>query len=255
MMKMRLLLLPLAMGTAVLSYLLVLPDTEEKSSATAIAIVTEDGNGTPPLPDRQTYFEESVATDSASQLEVVHGIEVLKDRKCTVEKHYIGVGNGTVVEGYSCSPNEPREPGVYDGYDDATLAQMAYADAVAAEVLGKRLAEDDPNQSRTLLLRSVALRPENTDPLRWLASTNYGLVSTNGVLEVGELSQNFLLARVAEELGVTGAAANSRRRLVAAGLEDRDFWALEQEVLAELAHMREVQVEVNGKSDLPEVSL
>ncbi|NOX71009.1 MAG: hypothetical protein GXP15_17655 [Gammaproteobacteria bacterium] len=254
-MKMRWLLLPLAIGAAALSYLLALPDTEEKSFATATAIATENGKRTLPLSDVQTHFEDSVVTDSESKFEIVHGIEVLKDRKCTVEKHYIDVGNGTIVEGYSCTPNEQREPNVYDDYDDATLAQMAYSDALAAEILGKRLAEDDPNRSRTLLLRSVALRPENTDPLRWLASVNYGLVSTNGVLEVGELSQNFLLTRVAEELGTTGAAANSRRRLVAAGLEDEDFWALEQEVLAELAHMRAVQVEVNGKSDLPEVSL
>lgn len=261
-MKTKLLLLA-AFGAAVLGYVLMPQVSEKNPPAVTTALVTESESKTSPLSERQfppspegeINSEEAAVADSEDLFEIVYGMKVLKNRKCTIERHYLEVGNGTVVESFSCVPNEEREPGVYDSYDDATLAQMAYADALAAEVLGKRLSEDDPSQSRALLLRSVALRPENTDPLHWLAGINYGLVSRNDVPAVGEMSQNYLLMRVAEEFGSSGAAEDSRRRLVAAGLDAEEFLALEQKVLNELAKLREIQIAVNGQSELPEASL
>jgi hypothetical protein len=190
-----------------------------------------------------------------SDTEFVHGIRVRKNRNCTVELRYLDVGNGTVIEAHSCTPNQPREPGVFDGYDDATLAGMAYADPSAAEVLGKRLAEDHPEMARSFMLRSVALKPQNTHPLLWLASENYSLVATNGEPAITEMSENYLLARVAEELGTPGAATSIRDNLMSVGFHEEDFLKLEKGVIADLEVIRDIQLEVNGRSDLPEVSL
>lgn len=201
---------------------------------------------------------ESITTTSPeadSEFEIVHGIQVRKDRNCTLERRYIDVGDGTVIEGFSCTPNQPAEPGAYEEYDNATLAGMSYSDSLAAEILGKRLADIDPGRARMLLMRSVALRPQITNPILWLASVNYSLVATNGEPAIHEMSQNYLLARVAEELGTIGAAASIRSHLSGAGLEDEDFLKLEKEVIIDLIQIRDIQLEVRGHSELTELSL
>jgi len=201
---------------------------------------------------------ESVTTTSSetdSEFEIVLGIQVRKDRNCTLERRYIDVGDGTVIEGFSCTPNQPAEPGAYEEYGNATLAGMSYSDSLAAEILGKRLADIDPGRARMLLMRSVALRPQNTNPILWLASVNYSLVATNGEPAIHEMSQNYLLARVAEELGTHGAAASIRSELIRVGFEDEDFLKLEEDVIVDLAKIRDVQLEVHGRSELTELSL
>ena len=132
---------------------------------------------------------------------------------------------------------------------------MSYSDSLAAEVLGKRLAEVDPERARMLLMRSVALRPQNTNPILWLASAYYGLVASNGEPAIDEMSQNYLLTRVAEELGTNGAAASIRSHLIRAGFEDKDFLRLEKEITVDLVQIRDVQLEVHGRSELTEPSL
>ncbi len=132
---------------------------------------------------------------------------------------------------------------------------MSYSDSLAAEVLGKRLADIEPERARMLLMRSVALRPQNTNPILWLASVNYSLVARNGEPAINEMSQNYLLARVAEELGTHGAAASIRSELIRVGFEDEDFLKLEEDVIVDLAKIRDVQLEVHGRSELTELSL
>jgi len=192
------------------------------------------------------------------ETEVVHGLEVLKDRNCTVKLNYIDIGDGNVIEAYACTPNQamgPLGPWEYDQYDDATLSVMAYADPVAAEVLGKRLADGDPVVARFLLIRSVALKPENTAPIRWLASAYYGLVAENGEPALREMSENYLLQRIAEELGTSGASDVMKRRLIEAGFRDGDFLEMEEALRVDLNEIRAIQVEVTGSSDLAEWEL
>lgn len=190
-----------------------------------------------------------------SDFEVVHGLRVRKDRNCTVEPRYIDVGDGTVVEAFTCTPNTTREASAYENYDNETLALMSYADALAAEVLGKRLAEQDPEQARQLMLRSVSLEPRNADPVLWLASAYYSRVETNGVPALAEMSDKYRLTRIAEELGTVGAAAAVRQSLVDAGFQAEDFQKLEELLQKDLTTIRQIQLEVFGESTLPEVSL
>ena len=189
------------------------------------------------------------------ETEVVHGLEVWKDRNCTVKVNYVDIGSGNVVEAYVCAPNHPPEPKEYDQYDDETLKVMAYSDPVAAEVLGKRLAESDPVVARFLLIRSVALKPENTAPIRWLASAYYGLAAENGEPALREMSENYLLQRIAEELGTSGASDMMRRQLIEAGFQETDFLEMEEALKVDLNEIRSIQLEVTGSTELTEWQL
>jgi hypothetical protein len=187
--------------------------------------------------------------------EIVHGLRVRKDRNCTIELNYVDTGDGNLIEAYSCTPNQPAEPGEFDQYDNATLAGMAYSDASAAEALGKRLAEDDPESARELMIRSAALRPRNPQPMLWLASAYYGLVAVNGEPAIKEMMENYVLTRLAEELGTSGAASSIQEQLAKAGFQDKDFLQLEDVVAADLVTIREIQLEVTGSSELAETPL
>ena len=209
--------------------------------------------------DQEPLVQEELATAWNAlpeiETEVVHGLKVRKDRNCTVELNYIDIGDGNVIEAHSCTPNQPPEAGEYDQYDDATLGGMAYSDPVAAEVLGKRVADSDPVSARILLIRSVALRPKNTDPILWLASAYYGLVAENGEPAIREMSENYLLQRIAEELGTSGASDLMRRRLNEAGFRDEEFLEMEEALRVDLNEIRAIQLEVMGSSDLTEWQL
>jgi len=260
-MKPKLLLPLLALAITAMSFYVLKPTVSEKPTASetrppaTVSIPSSDSSTNTLEPD---VPQEPAAESSPVQeleTEIVHGIRVRKDRNCTVELHYVHLGDGKVVETYSCESNLPPKPQVYDEYDDETLAGMAYSDPVAAEVLGKRLADYELERARRLMLRSVALRPENTHPILWLASANYGLIDVNGQPALGEMAENYLLARLAEEMGTPGAATSIHALLIKAGFKDKDFQDLELEVEVDLDQIREIQLEVSGQSDLPEVSL
>ena len=245
-------------AVAVVGYVLMLGDTEDRpppflSIHDQTSIYDQTSRELVPVVESEPTTTTRSETDS--DFEVVHGLQVRKDRNCTVERRYIDVGNGTVIEAFSCTPNQPSEPGAFEEYDNETLAGMSYSDSLAAEVLGKRLADVDPERARMLLMRSVALRPQNTNPILWLASAYYGLVASNGEPAIDEMSQNYLLTRVAEELGTNGAAASIRSHLIRAGFEDKDFLRFEKEITVDLVQIRDVQLEVHGRSELTEPSL
>jgi hypothetical protein len=208
--------------------------------------------------ERDQSVRDGLTEDSSSGIdantEIVHGMRVRKDRNCTVELNYVDAGDGNVIEAYSCTPNQAAEPDEFDQYTNETLAGMAYSDASAAEALGKRLAESDLESARELMIRSAALRPENPQSVLWLASAYYGLVAVNGEPAINEMMENYVLARLAEELGTSGAANGIKGQLAKAGFEDKDFRQLEDVVNAELTTVREIQLEVTGSSELAEAS-
>jgi hypothetical protein len=239
---------------AVSGYLLYLDRQEDAHISISLSSDVSSTNNSQSA-KRSESNSPQIDETADSNFETVYGIKVRKDRNCTVEPRYIDVGDGTVVEAFTCTPNTPREAGPYDKYDNETLALMSYSDALAAEVLGKRLAEQDPDQARQMMLRSVSLEPQNADPVLWLASAYYSRVATNGVPALAEMSEKYRLTRIAEELGTAGAASAIRQSLLDAGLQEADFQNLEEQLQQDLATIRQIQLEVFGESTLPEVSL
>jgi len=221
------------------------------------AVATNDA--APEVPDefvsQVSDANKTAAIEPESNVEIVYGMSVRKDRNCTIEQHYIARDDGTVSEAYSCRPNNPPPPGPFDTLGDQTLMVMAYSDPAAAEELGMRWAEDYPEEARAMMLRSVALQPNNTLPLRWLVTQNYSQTEENGKPAITAMKENYLLERVAEELGTPGVATNIQIRLTSAGLQEEDFLALETSVKADLMVIRSIQLEITGHSDLAEMPL
>ncbi len=252
-MKPKLLLPLLALVITAISFYVLRPNFSGTESPAEIFVPSKSTHDHKPDVPLEPAAESNPVQEM--ETEFVYGIEVRKNRNCTVELHYLDIGDGTVIEAYSCKSNQPPAAGLYDGYDNEALAGMAYSDPVAAEVLGRRLADHELERARGLMMRSVALRPENTFPILWLAGANYGSLAVNGEPALAEMAENYLLARVAEEIGTPGAATSIREHLIEAGFEDGDFEELEIEVKVDLKQIREIQLEVTGQSDLAEVSL
>lgn len=181
-----------------------------------------------------------------SATETVMGIEVRKNRNCDIERRYIDLGNGTVVEAFTCVPRHASTR-AYEDIGIETLEVMAYDDWQAASVLGKRLVETDLDKSRQYLLRAVALRPDNLDPVMWLSAQVYSL--RGDTLEAkNAIANNYVLARTAKLLGSKTDIDWIAEELREAGFDDADFVELERGVQDNLQYIRKVQIEVFGES-------
>ena len=184
---------------------------------------------------------------------MVLGLEVRKDRNCVVERHYVDLGNGAVTEAYRCVPVLPLTDD-YDHYDNEQLRVLAYSDAKAASVLGKRLVEVDPRRAEALLLRAVALQPGNLDPVMWLAAQAHSLRGTSVEAQKAR-AYTYVLTRTAQELGSAADIGWVLEDLQRAGFGPDDVARLDRQVRANLRRIRDIQLEVFGEATVDEVQL
>ena len=185
--------------------------------------------------------------------EVVMGIKVRKDRACSVQRHYVDLGNGTVTDAYSCVPHEAIADD-YERYSDDELRVLSYSDARAASVLGKRLVEVDLDESRRLLLRAVALKPANLDPVMWLAAQAYSLRGSSPAAQNAR-ANTYVLTRTAQAMGSGASVDWVLEDLERAGFDEADIAGLEERVRENLRRIREIQLEVYGETLVDEVLL
>ena len=219
-------------------------------NASAAPVAGSSGN----RPETGSVAEPGTVTESGQpETEIVMGIEVRKDRECTVQRHYVDLGNGTVTDAYSCAPSEPIAD-AYEHYSDEELRVLAYSDARAASVLGKRLVEVDLDESRRLLLRAVALKPTNLDPVMWLAAQAYSLRGTSPAAQSAR-ANTYVLTRTAQAMGSGASIDWVLADLEQAGFNERDLAELEEQVRDNLRRIREIQLEVYGESVVDEVLL
>ncbi len=248
--KLTLLLLTLVVA-CVIATQLERPDTAPSPQAArpadapakVPAIVAEEDS---PEPD-------SVAAPEPPATEMVMGIEVRKDRHCSVQRHYIDLGNGTVTDAYSCVPNETAV-GEYDHYSDDELRVLSYNDARAASVLGKRLVDVDLAESRRLLLRAVALKPANLDPVMWLAAQAYSLRGESPAARNAR-ANTYVLTRTAQAMGSAVDVQWILEDLDGAGFGEKEIALLEEGVRENLRRISEIQLEIYGENIVDEVLL
>ncbi len=248
--KLTLLLLTLVVA-CVIATQLERPDTTPSSQAATPAdapaklpaIVAEEDSSEP----------DSVAAPEPPATEMVMGIEVRKDRHCSVQRHYIDLGNGTVTDAYSCVPIETAV-GEYDHYSDDELRVLSYNDARAASVLGKRLVEVDLAESRRLLLRAVALKPANLDPVMWLAAQAYSLRGESPAAQSAR-ANTYVLTRTAQAMGSAVDVQWILEDLDGAGFGEKEIAVLDERVRENLRRIREIQLEIYGESLVDEVLL
>ena len=203
---------------------------------------------TPEHPVATSLDEPGQAAANDDGTEVVLGLRVRKDRNCRVElKNYVTT-DGEMFSAYSCTPNEPKPPHQYAEYDNATLATMAYADADAAALLGRRLIGKDTRKSYELLIRASALDGGNIEHLAWLSDQAFGAVAINGKPQVANLKRRYELAALAAQLGDDpGKAGYLKNELIRVGVAEDQLNSLDLRVSALLQSMREIQQTVIGE--------
>ena len=227
------------------SHLNTLAEPQSAEQRTARLITT--------APDLAANVATAASQTAVPETETVMGISVLKERDCTVTRHYVDLGNGTVTEAYSCVRNE--EPaGDYETYSDAELAVMAYSDAKAASVLGKRLVEVSPGRSRALLLRAAALKPGNVEPLAWLASQAYSLRGETNAAR-STTANAYIITQTARALGSDADLDWIVEDLRKAGFQEDDISALDELAKKDLDRVRSIQLDVYGETSIGEETL
>ena len=197
----------------------------------------------------------STVADVDDGTETVLGLRVRKDRNCTVELRDYVTPDGDMFAAYTCTPHAPRPRHPYASYSDETLEVMAYSDAEAASLLGKRLIERDAGRSYEMLIRAAALDNDHGH-LAWLADQAFGTIRVDGEPQVENLKRQYELAAVARHLGdISGRTALIRDALLASGASADDFVVLDRRVADLLQSMRDIQrnvygeITVGGRSD------
>lgn len=229
-------------------------------SGAAILLATETAETGPPgiksppeaEPQITSQATRTVARQNSDELpdpysETVLGLRVRKDRNCSVELRDYLIDTGEIISAYRCVPETAHQPHPYAHYDDGSLEVLAWSDAEAAALLGRRLVATDRGKSYQLLLRAVALGGDARH-LSWLADQGFSAIRIDGDLHVDNVKRRYELAALASRLGGDKAAPTFLRNLlVDQGLGAETLDALDQRVAALLESVREIQRSVHGE--------
>jgi hypothetical protein len=223
-------------------------DAIEVPGYTSAAQTHANNNPVPQLPVETRRYKPKQPAIAEDGTEIVLGVRVRKDRNCRVELTDYVTTAGEMFSAYSCTPNHPAPPHVYADYDNATLASMAYADADAAALLGKRLISKDTGRSYQLLIRAAALDGGKVEHIAWLADQAFGAVAIDGERQVANLQHQYELAALAARLGDNSAKARYLKiELMKIGFSEGQLGSLDKRADALLQSMRDIQRTVLGE--------
>ena len=232
----------LAAGAA--AFLTTHSDSRGPQRSTPVAVMAP-ADTAPPTP---AAAESRVTAAPDPGTEVVLGLRVRMDRRCRVELRNYVTPAGEMFEAYSCSPAAELKPHPYAHYDDGSLEALAWSDAEAAALLGRRLTGADRDKAYEMLVRATALGGDTTH-LAWLADQAFSAIRIDGDLNVFNVERRYELAELATRLG--GDPATSwflRNLLVDAGLSDARLEALDSRVETLLDSVRSIQRTVYGEA-------
>lgn len=161
---------------------------------------------------------------------------------------------GDLIEATDCA--EPKETDVYEDLDDETLADLAYGDSHAAEVLGLRLILSDKPENEAmglgLLYRSVALSGD-AETFQKAIGSRYAYLSVNGKPQVRHLKQLLVFNLIGEVLGDSGFDSKRIvRALQDADVEQQEIDAVRSGTRTILQRMADLQTEVTGNMSIRE---
>ncbi len=217
---------------------------EPSAPAEPVPAVARPGSD-PVTPDGTPKNESIVQNDAGT--EIVLGIRVRKDRKCTVElKDYV-TPDGRMFSAYTCTPNEPKPAHPYAHYDNETLAGMSWSDAEAAALLGQRLIDRDTGRSYELLIRATALDGD-TRHISWLADMAFNPTAINGEPHIANLESRYELAELNARLGTDPVLPDVlKRELANAGVGEDRLSELDARADALLRSIQDIQRDVFGE--------
>lgn len=177
--------------------------------------------------------------------------ELLERFNCSATRQMVHLGDGLVTEAFACDPPDVDDP--FSAYSDADLLVMSYSDADAAEALGKRLLlQEEEGPANEMMLRAVALRPDDISPLKYLVTQTGSLrgPSREARRQVGNA---YIITKTASHFDPTITTSWLRNDLVEHRFTAEDIERLDRLVEGNLARMRAVQIEVFGESRIGEV--
>ena len=154
--------------------------------------------------------------------------------------------DGTGKSAYYCADVTPQHP--YERYPSATLETMAYSDAKAADILGRRLSESDPAQSFEWMIRATALGKGDYQPIMFMLNQNYASPTLDGEVLLEVARKRYVLAKVMQQLG--GPASSSQHTaelLVSAGVSPEAMATLDRAAEQVLKKISAIAYEVTGE--------
>ena len=193
----------------------------------------------------------------SQETELVMGFRVRKDRNCDVEIRYLTDSEtGEVSEVMHCEPRNPELPHPYESWSNELLAQEAYADAKAAEVLALRHIaseqEGDELIGLNLLYRSVALSGD-PEVFRKAIGARYAIVEENGKPKINHLKQLLVFSHIGETLGSSVFESDMIvRTLKKHEVPASDIASLKAMSAQILNKMAELQTEITGSTSIKE---
>lgn len=221
---------------------------EPASAATAAQQAPEGSLQEPFREPSQAGIAELANSDSGTGAD--SDIEALRKLNCSAEKHMVHLGDGLVTEAYSCEP--PQTDGPFAAYSDADLLVLSYSDADAAEELGKRLLfQNEQGPANEMMLRAVALRPDDISPLQFLVSQTGSLRGPSREART-QVANAYIISKTASYFDPTVTTGWLRKDLAEHRFSAEDIERLDRLVEGNLARMRAVQIEVFGESRIGE---
>jgi hypothetical protein len=211
----------------------------------------------PTEPSMTAAHPEQHPAPAQQQTENVLGFRVLKDRDCEVQLRYIpDAETGELHEAMSCEPLNPVPPHPYESWSNELLAQEAYADAEAAEVLGLRfIRSEDPDHEQTglsLVYRAAALSG-NPGVFGKAIGARYAYVSKNGKPQIDNLKQLLVFSHLGRALGGQAIATPTiERELRGHDVPEEELSRIRQGSRVLLEQMADLQTEITGSTSIRE---
>ena len=194
----------------------------------------------------------------SQETEVVLGFRVRKDRDCEVQIRYVtDPESGETSEAMTCEPRTPELPHPYESWSNETLAQEAFGDAKAAEILalrhiGSENAEDEVI-GLNLLYRAVALSGD-PDVFNKAISLRYANIAQNGEPNLKNLKQLLVFSHISGRFGHEAIDADMiTADLKRYGVPEADIRELHLTSDRILRQMARLQTEITGSTSIQEV--
>lgn len=205
------------------------------------------------IDDRSTFGLPGETVRNAGNNDEVDSESAAKEaRDCIADVRYVANDDGTVAEIDSCDPATSNEPHPYEYYDDIALRELSYSDAAAAEILGRRLAQFDSQESLRLYVRAAALRGGDPDTLLKYAEEYPTPERVNDMPVLETVRIKYVLSKAASQIGDRSGELESRTEDVVEAFPNAEdvIVRFDNEARAILEQMRDIEIEITGSSSI-----
>jgi hypothetical protein len=173
------------------------------------------------------------------------------DSNCQWEVVYVPTENGGLVEANHCVSERPAAH-PYTNYTNESLAELAYSDPKAAEILGLRLREADFKAALSLTIRAAALDGGNAEPILYLSDAYPQTTYTDGKPNLETIRVKYVLSAVSDLLGAEHSNVDYWENKVRQEFENptAKIDSFDEEARKIVAEMQQIENEVKGEKTI-----